>query len=65
MRMAAGSGPSAYLNSVSARDVDLDDRASVTTRPVRVVDLHLGGGPRIGTSDYRVKVRVTATATTL
>ena len=65
MRMAAGSGPAAYLNGVSARDVDLSTSFSYD-KPGS------GGGiytsaivRRIGTSDYRVKVRVTATATTL
>lgn len=65
MRVAAGSGPAAYLNSVSARDVDLTTSFSYDKPGT-------GGGiytsalvRRIGTSDYRVKVRVTATATTL
>ncbi|MCA0295768.1 MAG: PKD domain-containing protein [Actinobacteria bacterium] len=65
MRMTAGGGPSAYLNSVSARDVDL-------TVQVGYDKAGTGGGiytsligRRIGTSDYRVKLRVTATVTTL
>ena len=65
MRMAAGSGPSAYLSGVSARDSETlvsfgyDKPAS-------------GGGiftsfvaRRIGTSDYRVKLQLTATGTSL
>ncbi len=65
MPMATSSGPSAYLNSVSARDVDLTTSFSYDKPGT-------GGGiytsavvRRIGTSDYRAKVRVTATATTL
>jgi hypothetical protein len=64
MTMAAGSGPSAYLNSVSGRDVDLTTRLSYDKAGS-------GGGiytsmvvRRSGTSDYRAKVRVTATGTT-
>lgn len=65
MRMAAGSGPSAYLQSVSSANVDL-----VTTL---AYDKSLTGGGtytsvvvrRIGTSDYRVKVRATGTGTAL
>ncbi len=65
IKTAAGSGPSAYLNGVSGRDVDVVtsfgwDKAGT------------GGGMyasvvarRNGTSDYRVKVIATATATTL
>ncbi len=65
MRMAASSGPSAYLNGVSAGNVDLTSAFSYDK-------VGTGGGVytslvarRIGTSDYRVKVRVTATATTV
>jgi hypothetical protein len=65
MQMAVSSGPAAYLNSVSGRDVDL-------TTKVRYDKPGTGGGiytsavvRRIGTSDYRAKVRVTATATTI
>ena len=65
MQMATSSGPSAYLNSVSGRDVDLTTSFSYDKPGT-------GGGiytsavvRRIGTSDYRVKVRVTATGTTL
>ena len=65
IKTAAGSGPSAYLNGVSGRDVDI-----VTSfgwdQP------GTGGGiyasvvaRRSGTSDYRVKVQATAAATTL
>ena len=65
IKTAAGSGPSAYLNGVSGRDVDVVtsfgwDKAGT------------GGGMyasvvarRNSTSDYRVKVIATATATTL
>jgi PKD repeat protein len=63
--VAASSGPSAYLNSVSARDVDITTSLSYDKPGT-------GGGiytsvvaRRIGTSDYRLKVRATATATTL
>ena len=64
MRLAASSGPSAYLASTSARDVDL--------RTTMAFDKPATGGGvyasavvrRIGTSDYRVKVRVTGTDTT-
>lgn len=63
LQMATGSGPSAYLQSVSARDVDL-----VTTLGY---DKSLTGGGtytsaivrRIGTSDYRARIRATATGT--
>ncbi len=61
----AGSSPAVYLNSVSARDVDL-------TTTVSLDKAATGGGiytsavvRRIGTSDYRAKVRVTPTATTI
>ncbi len=64
LQMAAGSGPSAYLNGVSARDVDLVtalryDKAATGTIYTSMV------ARRIGTSDYRVKVRSTATSTAL
>jgi PKD repeat protein len=64
LQMAAGSGPSAYLNGVSATDVDLTaalryDKAATATVYTSMV------GRRIGTSDYRVKVRSTATQTLL
>ncbi|TDN93247.1 PKD domain-containing protein [Microbacterium sp. BK668] len=65
LRMAAGSGPSAYLGSVSAADSEMlvsfgyDKPGS-------------GGGiytsfvaRRIGTSDYRAKLQITATGTAL
>lgn len=65
MRMANGSGPSVYLNGVSATNVDL-------TMKLGYDEPGTGGGMytslvarRIGTSDYRVKVRATATATTV
>ena len=64
MRLAASSGPSAYLTSTSARDVDLRTTLGFD-KPAT------GGGVyasavvrRSGTSDYRVKVRVTGTDTT-
>jgi len=64
MRLAPSSGPSAYLTSTSARDVDLRTTIGFD-KPAT------GGGVyasavvrRAGTSDYRVKVRVTATDTT-
>ncbi|MFT4297058.1 MAG: PKD domain-containing protein [Micropruina sp.] len=63
--MTAGVGPGSYLNSVSARDVEL--RTSVSyDKP------GTGGGTytsfivrRNGTTDYRAVVRVTSTATTV
>lgn len=65
MKTAASSGPSAYLNSVPARDVNL-------TTSFGYDKPGSGGGiytsvvaQRVGTSDYRAKVQVTATATTL
>jgi PKD repeat protein len=64
LSMAAGSGPSAYLNGVSARDVDLlaalrfDKPATATIYTSMVAR-------RIGTSDYRVKIRPAPTATSL
>ena len=62
----AGSSPTAFLNSVSGRDVDLTTSfLQPTTGLVRGWDLHLGGGAADWYSDYRVKVRVTATGTTL
>jgi PKD repeat protein len=65
MRMSAGGGPGAYLNEVVAANVDA--RVAVGyDKPGS------GGGiytslvvRRIGTSDYRVKVRITATAITV
>ena len=65
MRTAVSSGPSAYLNGVSARDVDL-------TTSFGYDKAGTGGGiytsliaRRSGTSDYRAKVIATATGTTL
>ncbi|AQP46315.1 hypothetical protein BW730_00745 [Tessaracoccus aquimaris] len=62
--MAAGSGPSAYLNGVSARDVDLTATLSYDKPGT-------GGGAYAsfivranGTSDYRTTIRMTATAVT-
>ncbi|WP_457254095.1 PKD domain-containing protein [Pedococcus sp. P5_B7] len=64
MLLAASSGPSAYLTSTSARDVDLRTTLGFD-KPAT------GGGVyasavvrRVGTSDYRVKVRVTGADTT-
>ena len=62
--MAAGSGPSAYLNGVSARDVDLVgalrfDKAATATIYTSMV------ARRIGTSDYRVKIRPGVSSTSL
>ncbi|KQU65500.1 PKD domain-containing protein [Phycicoccus sp. Root101] len=64
MQLAAGSGPSAYLGSTSA--VGADVRTAM-----RFDKATTGGGVfasvvarRAGTSDYRLKVRVTATDTT-
>ncbi|NHB84222.1 PKD domain-containing protein [Tessaracoccus sp. HDW20] len=65
INMAAGSGPSAYLNGVSARDVDLTTTLSYD-KPGS------GGGAytsfivrRNGTSDYRTTIRMTATVVTV
>jgi len=65
LQMAAGSGPSAYLQGVSALNVDLISTLGYDKAPT-------GGGTftsavvrRIGTSDYRVKVRATASGTVL
>jgi len=65
LQMAAGSGPSAYLQGVSALSVDLISTLGCDKAPT-------GGGTftsavvrRIGTSDYRVKVRATASGTVL
>ena len=65
MTMATSSGPSAYLNSVAGQDVDLITNVSYDKPGT-------GGGVytsavvrRIGTSDYRAKLRVTATATSI
>ena len=64
LSMAAGSGPSAYLTGVSAQDVDLTaslrfDKAATATIYTSMV------ARRIGTSDYRVKVRSASTSTSL
>ncbi|WP_243074145.1 PKD domain-containing protein [Microbacterium sp. SS28] len=65
LRMAAASGPSAYLSGVSARD-------SETLVSFAYDKPGSGGGiytsfvaRRIGTSDYRVKLQITATGTSL
>jgi hypothetical protein len=58
---AAGAGPSAFLNAVSARDLDALIDTSIDKPPT-------GGGyygsfivRRTGTSDYRLKLRLTPT----
>lgn len=65
LRMTAGSGPSAYLNAVSAADTE-------TVVKFGFDKPGSGGGiftsfvaRRIGTSDYRVKLQMTATGTSL
>ncbi len=65
MRVTTSQGPAAYLNTVSARDVD-------ATVKVAFDKPGTGGGTyssvvvrRIGTSDYRLKVRIEANAVTL
>ncbi|MBA3802560.1 MAG: PKD domain-containing protein [Acidimicrobiia bacterium] len=62
---SAGAGPSAFLNSVSQRDV-------VATMDVALDKVPTGGGTytslivrRIGTSDYRLKLSNTATSTSI
>jgi hypothetical protein len=62
--MSAGSGPSVYLNGVSARDVDLVtalrfDKAATATIYTSMV------ARRIGTSDYRAKLRCASGSTVL
>jgi PKD repeat protein len=65
MRMAAGSGPSAYLSSTSSTAVDLTTSFSYD-KPGTGGGIYTSlVGRRIGTSDYRAKVQVTATGTTL
>jgi PKD repeat protein len=64
LAMAAGSGPSAYLAGVSARDVELlgtlrFDKPATTTIYTSMV------ARRIGTSDYRVKIRPGPSSTSL
>jgi PKD repeat protein len=65
IRTAAGSGPTATLNSVSAADVDL-------TVQVGYDKAGTGGGiyssvlaRRTGSADYRAKLRLTSTGSTL
>ena len=60
-----GSGPSAFLNTVSAANVD-------ATVDIESDKVGTGGGiyqslivRRVGTSDYRLKVRITATTVEL
>lgn len=64
-RMAAGSSPTAYLNSVSGRDVDLRTNFGYDKAGTGGGIYSAGIVRRIGTSDYRAKIRVTATGTTL
>ena len=64
MRLAAGSGPSAYLGSTSAVGVDLRtamrfDKASTGSGVYASLVSR-----RIGSSDYRLKVRVASSSTT-
>lgn len=65
INMATGSGPGSYLNSVSARDVEVASNVSYSKAGT-------GGGMytsfiarRNGTTDYRAVVRVTASAVTV
>ena len=64
MQMVAGTGPSAYLSSTSALNADL--RTAFTyDKPGTGGGIYASlVGRRAGTSDYRVKVRATATDTT-
>jgi hypothetical protein len=62
---SAGAGPSAFLNSVSARDVDALVDVSLDTTPT-------GGGTFVylaarhsGSSDYRIMAKVLPTSVTL
>lgn len=65
MQMATSVGPGAYLNGVSAADVDLRVQVAYDKAGSGGGVYSSLIGRRIGTSDYRVKVRVTATATTI
>ena len=65
IKTAAGSGPTAYLNSVSGGDVDIvtsfgyDKAGTGSGSYTSVIARHNG------TTDYRAKLQVTGTATTL
>ncbi len=69
MKTAAGSTPTAFLNGVSSRDVDVtasvsyDKLATGGTTYTSLVGRH--SGTNTAGSDYRVKVGVTSTGTTL
>ncbi|WP_344129431.1 PKD domain-containing protein [Pedococcus bigeumensis] len=64
MQMVAGTGPSAYLSSTSALNADLRTSFSFD-KPGTGGGIYASlVGRRAGTSDYRVKVRATATGTT-
>ena len=60
--MPAGNGPSAYLNAVSAANVDAVVETSSNKSPTGGSIFHSLVTRRIGTSDYRLKVQITATA---
>ncbi len=64
MRMAAGSGPSAYLNGVSAADVDMVSKLNYD-KPATATIYTSMVARRVGTSDYRLKLRSTASQTNL
>ncbi|WP_256794747.1 LamG-like jellyroll fold domain-containing protein [Terrabacter sp. Ter38] len=65
MRVAAGSGPSAYLSAVSATDVDLRTTLAVNN-PGTGGGLYASlVGRRSGTNDYRLKVRLGPSDTTV
>ena len=65
VNLATSSGPTAFLSSVSGRDVDLRTTFGYDKAGTGGGIYSAGVVRRIGTSDYRAKVRVTATGTTL
>jgi rhamnogalacturonyl hydrolase YesR len=56
-RLAAGAGPAAFLNSVSATAVDVTVTCGPATAPVGGPAYFALVGRRVGTSDYRLKVK--------
>lgn len=65
LRMVASSGPTAYLNQVSATDVELSSDFTFDKPGTGGGYYTSLVGRRIGNSDYRAKMRVMATSTTL
>ena len=62
--MAAGAGRSAYLNGVSAADVDLVSKLNYDKSATSTIYTSMVAR-RVGTSDYRLKVRSSASQTHL